>query len=128
MESNSDKVNSIDLTSTSTDNQVNTIVTETVINEISLTESVTMEGAKIHSTPIQNKQCDNNDTVNMIQVGLMLEKQSMMLSNNFNELKDEMNSKLNALNNRLDNSDKVDSFKRFWNFEKFVMKLINGKR
>ena len=35
MESNSDKVNNVDLISTSTDNQVNTIITETVINEIS---------------------------------------------------------------------------------------------
>ena len=110
MENNSDKVNSIDLTSTSTDNQVHTIITETVINEISLTESVTMEGAKTHSTPIQNKQNDNNDIVNMIQV--MLEKQSMMLSNNFNEFKGEMNSKLNALNKRFDTNDaKFEQYK-----------------
>ena len=97
MESNSDKVNNVDLISTNTDNQVNTIITETLINEISLTESVTMEGAKIHSTPIQNKQDDNNDIVNMIQ--LMLEKQNIMLSNKFE-------ANFNALNNRLDNNEK----------------------
>ena len=45
MNNNSDKVNSIDLTSTSTENQVNTIVTETVVNEISLTESVKMDNS-----------------------------------------------------------------------------------
>ena len=57
MESNSDKVNNVDLISTSTDNQVNTIITETVINEISLTESVTMEGAKIHSCLLYTSRC-----------------------------------------------------------------------
>ena len=82
MESNSDKVDSIDLTSTSTDNQVNTIVTETVVNEISLTESVTMEGARINSTPIQNKQSDSNDIMNMMQS--LLAKQNAMLEVNFN--------------------------------------------
>ena len=76
MENNSDKVNNVDLTSTSTENQINTIVTETVVNEISLTESVTMEGARIHSTPIQNKQSDSNEIMNMMQS--LLAKQSAM--------------------------------------------------
>ena len=60
--------------------------------KIEVNESVTMEGAKIHSTPIQNKQNDNNDIVNTIQV--MLEKHSMMLSNKFNEFRGEMNLSL----------------------------------
>ena len=113
MENNNDKVNNIDLTSTSTENQINTIVTETVVNEISLTESVTMEGARIHSTPIQNKQSDSNDIMNMMQS--LLAKQSAMLEVNFNAINsrfdmndtkfNEQNKKLDALNNRLDNSD-----------------------
>ena len=37
--------------------------------KIEVSESVTMEGgAKIHSTPTQNKQGDNNDILNMIQL------------------------------------------------------------
>ena len=90
MESNSDTVNNVDLTSTIIDNQVNTIVTEMVVNEISLTESVTMEGARIHSTPIQNKQSDSNEIMNMMQS--LLAKQSAMLEVNCNAI----------INNRLD--------------------------
>ena len=42
--------------STSTDNQVNTIITETVINEISLTESVTMEAVSYTHLDVYKRQ------------------------------------------------------------------------
>ena len=77
MENNNSEVS---LTDISTESQSNI--------EISVTESVTMEGATTHSTPIQNKQYDSNDIMNMMQ--LLLEKQNVMLEQQnvkFNELK-----------------------------------------
>ena len=44
--------------------------------ENSLTESKIMDNVVIHSTPIQNKQSDSNDIMNMMQ--LLLEKQNTM--------------------------------------------------
>ena len=59
-----------------------------VVNEISLTKSITMGEATIHSTPIQNKRVDNNDKV-MDMMQLLLHKFEVQ-NNNFNELKGEI--------------------------------------
>ena len=91
MENNNDEVGITDLTNISTENQSNTVVTE-----MSLTESVMMDGVANQSTPVQVKKDDNYEMVNMIQVMLdsKFNEQNIKTDSNFNNL----NSKMNEMN------------------------------
>ena len=72
MENKSDEVNKMDLSNTSTDSQVNMIITEMVVKEISLTESVILNDVASQSTLVQAKKDDSYKMFERLQAKMCI--------------------------------------------------------